>query len=307
MRMRLGVISLSLTGLFVSSSVVGAQTMPADAGVALAPAPQAEAPSRISADAGVTFTTAYVSHGIVLEDQGLITQPYADLYISLYEGKSGAVQKITLFGGAWSSLHSNHEFAADDHLSSWYEFDWNAGVSIDFLDRWNLGISYIQYTSPSDSFSSAQAVQLKLAYNDSASPVSLMPYAAVLIETDGKAGSGTREGYKLELGIAPSIPLTNPNGDYPVKLTFPAVVGLGFHDFYGNRSGDDELLGYASAGAVASVPLKFMSEGGYGDWSLSAGVNLYYFGSGTRWANAAGAYTDDPWLLVGSVTLGVAF
>lgn len=282
MRMRLGIISLSLTGLVVSSPIVNAQTMPADVDVAQASPPQAAPSRRISADAGMTFTTAYVCHGIVLENQGLIAQPYADLYISLFEGKSGAIQKITLFGGAWSSLHSNHEFAADDRLSSWYEFDWNAGVSLDFLDHWNLGVSYIQYTSPSDSFSSSQNVQLKLAYNDADSPISLMPYAAIFIETNGKAGSGTREGYKLELGIAPSVPLTNPKGDYPVKLTFPAVVGLGFHDFYGNRSGGDELFGYASAGAVASVPLAFMSENGYGDWSLSAGVNLYYFGSGTR-------------------------
>jgi hypothetical protein len=269
-------------------------------------APEAAPPKRISADAGLTFTTAYLSHGIVQDNQGVIAQPYGDLYFTLYDGKSG-LQKVTLFGGIWNSLHSNHEFATTGTLTSWYEFDWNAGVSFDFLDRWNLAASYVEYTSPSNSFATSKNVQLRLAYNDADSKISLMPYATLFVETNNKAGSGTREGYSLELGINPSIPLTNAKSDYPVKLTFPTAVALGFHDFFGNRGGDDELFGYATTGAVASIPLAFMSKAGYGDWTLSAGAYLYYFGPGTRWINDVGAYTDEPWLAVGSVTLGVAF
>jgi hypothetical protein len=103
------------------------------------------APARkISADAGVTFTTDYISRGIQLENQGLIARPYGNLYFTAYEG-SGTMGKLTLFGGVWSSLHSEHTGATPgSFVESWYEFDWDVGFAVD-LGKFNVNVMYIEF------------------------------------------------------------------------------------------------------------------------------------------------------------------
>lgn len=273
--------------------------------IALADTPSPP-PSRISGDAGVTFTTQYVWHGILQENQGFIAQPYADLQLSLYESDA-AVSKIALFTGIWNSLQSQDTGAAPgESLANWYEFDWDVGISIDFLQKWNLCLTYVEFTSPSNAFASSKNVQARLAYDDSDHHLSLMPYATIFAETDGKAGTGPNLGYYLELGIGPTLALNDPKSPCPLTLRFPAAVGLGFDGFYGDASGDNQTFGYASAGVELCLPLKFLSERGYGGWSLTAGVYEYYFGPGVRDANKA-AGTGAAFDTVASLTMAVTF
>ncbi len=263
----------------------------------------AAAPRRISADAGVTFTTDYISRGIQLENQGLIAQPYGNIYFTAFEG-SGTMSKLTLFGGVWSSLHSEHTGASPtSFVESWFEFDWDVGFAID-IGKFNLNVMYIEFLSPNDAFGTARNLQLKLSYNDSDSKFPISPYAIVFFELDGKAGTGRDEGIYVELGIAPGIPLGS--GANAAKLTFPIYVGLGFSDFYGNADGDDETFGYAAAGVVYSTPIPFLSDAGYGAWTFSVGGYFYYFGEGTQDANEA-IGTDTEYDFVGSMSIGVAF
>jgi hypothetical protein len=263
----------------------------------------AAAPRRISADAGVTFASDYISRGIQLENQGLIAQPYGNLYFTAYEG-AGAVSKFTLFGGVWSSLHSEHTGATpDSFVESWYEFDWDAGVAID-IGKFNLNVMYIEFISPNGAFGTAHNLQVKLSYNDSDSPFPVSPYAIAFFELDGKAGTGSDEGIYIELGVAPGFALGG--GDNAPRLTFPIYVGLGVSDFYQDADGDDQLFGYAAGGVVLSTPLAFMNDAGYGTWTLSVGGYFYYFGDGVRDANEA-VGTDTDWDVVGNVSLGVAF
>src|SRR4051794_38768000 len=51
--------------------------------------------SCITGDLGVNVVSEYISRGLVLENQGVIAQPYADLYFKLYSG-DGFINKVTL-------------------------------------------------------------------------------------------------------------------------------------------------------------------------------------------------------------------
>lgn len=276
MKQKLLMKALLAAGLFAPA------LMPVSAFAADEPDPT----RNISGVAGVTFTTDYISRGLVLENQGIIAQPYGELAFTLLENEEG-LQKVTLYGGIWNSLHSEHtdvegDSGAPSNVDIWYEFDWYVGVAFDFADKWNLKVSYWEFISPSDAFGSSKNVEFRLTFNDAGmwgegGDFSLTPYGVVFIETDGKAGNGAEEGVYVELGVAPSLP---PIGD--VKIAFPIAIGLGFSDFYGNvesdGSVDDETFGYVTAGVVASMPIKFLSDAGFGNWTWSVGGNVYYFG-----------------------------
>ena len=72
--------------------------------------------SCITGDLGVSVVSQYVSRGVVLENQGVITQPFVDLYFKLYEG-DGFLNKVSLNLGLWSSIHSRHTAVRDSELS----------------------------------------------------------------------------------------------------------------------------------------------------------------------------------------------
>lgn len=267
----------------------------------------------VSGTVGVTFTTDYISRGLVLENQGVIAQPYGELGFKLLENKEG-LQKVTLYGGIWNSLHSEHTDVEGDRPGEssttdiWYEFDWYVGVSLDFADKFNLKISYWEFISPADAFGTSHNLEFRLSYNDAGmwgGDFALNPYGVVFFELDGKAGNGIDEGIYVELGIAPGLP---PIGD--VKIAFPIAVGLGFSDFYGNvesdGSVDDEVFGYVTAGVVASMPIKFMSDAGFGNWTWSVGGNVYYFGEALEDFNEGNVKGDSEleWVAFTGVSIG---
>jgi len=256
---------------------------------------------------GSDFTTHYISRGLDLEDQGFIAQPYMELDFTLFQNKDAAVSKGIGFVGIWNSLHSQHTDAglatADPDTGArppvttdiWYEFDWYVGFAFDISD-FNLNLSYWEFTSPNQGFGRSKNLQAKLSYNDTKlwnhgkdTGFALKPYGIVFVETDGKAGSGTDEGVYLEFGIEPTVYTLGAEGTYPVALSVPAKIGIGFSDFYE----DDETFGFASVGLKASVPLAFMGSR-YGAWSANAGVYYYYYGEGVDDFNkATGDGNDD--------------
>jgi len=233
-----------------------------------------------------------------LEDQGFIAQPYIELDFTLQEG-DGFISKTVAFGGIWSSLHSQH---TDQGLASgtpgvsatdvWYENDWYFGVAFDLAKNFNLNLSYWEFTSPNDGFGTSKNLQAKLAYNDvdawGGKGFALKPYGIVFIETDGKAGSGSDEGVYIELGIEPTVYSFNSDSAYPVAISVPVKVGLGFSDFYE----DDETLGFVSAGLKLSVPLAFIPSS-YGSWSAYSSVTYYFYGDGVDDFNKLAGDGDD--------------
>jgi hypothetical protein len=246
--------------------------------------------SCITGDLGVNIVSEYISHGFVYENQGGIIQPYADLYIRLYQG-DGFLNKVTLNLGIWDSFQSRKTDAgiADDvgiarhHGSTtdaWYEQDFTPGVSFTFAKNFTFTPSYYAYLSPSDAFLTFQGLNLKLAYDDTdlLGKFALHPYVNVLFELENKVGLGPDEGVYYEVGIAPSCPVG------PVTLSVPLTVAFGSNGFYGsvedNGSLHNEPFGFFSAGLNASYAMKFIPEC-YGTWALTASYTYYYLGNGT--------------------------
>jgi hypothetical protein len=255
---------------------------------------------------GVDFPTAYISRGLVLEDQGFIAQPYGEIGFTLYEGE-GTFSKVTAFGGIWNSLHSNHtdaglaSGATDSTTPAWYEFDWYGGFAFDFAEKWNLNLSYWEFLSPNDGFGTSRNVQAKIAYNDAGAwgggDFALKPYFIVFVETDGKAGSGSDEGIYFEVGVEPTV-YTVGESAAPLSLSIPIKVGLGANDFYE----DDETFGFATVGIKASLPLTFMPAE-YGAWSGYAGVYYYLYGDGVDDFNEGAGDGDDDIVFAAGVSM----
>lgn len=221
----------------------------------------------ITGDLGVNFVSEYISRGAMQENQGVIAQPYADLYFALYEGE-GFVNKVTLNLGVWSSLHSNHP-GITSTTPAWYEFDYTPGVSVTFAKNFTLTASYFEFDSPNDAFTTSRNLNFNLAYNDTdlLGAFALHPHVAYLRELDGAAATGTGEsGNYYEVGVAPALPAIGL-----VTLSFPVNAGFGSGHFYA----ENKTFGYISGGVAASVPLAFIPAQ-YGTWSFNAGATYVY-------------------------------
>ena len=238
--------------------------------------------SCITGDIGLDVYSQYVFHGLTLENQGAIIQPYADLYFRLYQGE-GALNSVSLNLGIWNSFHSNHTVASTTR--GWYEFDFLAGVSFTFLKNLTFTPSYIFYSSPGDYFENSHNLRLQLGFNDTdlLGAFSLQPYVYVEFELEGKSGNGPDEGVYYEVGIAPSVEVG------PVNLAFPIKAGFGSSDYYAGDHG----YGFFSAGVAASYALKCIPEC-YGEWTLTAGATYFNYGEPNEDANAIkGDNTND--------------
>ena len=223
--------------------------------------------SCITGDIGLDVYSKYVFHGLTLENQGAILQPYADLYFKIYEG-DGVLNSAVVNLGIWNSFHSNHTVSSTTR--GWYEFDFLAGVSFTFAKSFTFTPTYVYYSSPGDYFGSSHNLRLQLAYDDTAllGAFALHPYFFAELELEGKSGNGSDQGVYYEVGIAPAIPVG------PVTLAFPIKAGFGSSDYYLNDAG----YGFFSAGILASYAVKCVPEC-LGSWTLTAGATYFNYGS----------------------------
>jgi hypothetical protein len=227
--------------------------------------------SCITGDLGVTFVSAYISRGLVLENQGVIAQPYLDLYFKLYEG-TGFINKVQLNLGLWSSIHSHPQpDGSTDTTRNWYEFDYTPGIAITFAKNFTFTASYFEFDSPASSFDTARSLNFNLAYDDTdlLGAFALHPHFTYLREITAPGFAGLApDGDYFEIGVAPGYTFKG----FPLTVTIPLTVGLGANHFY-----LDDTYGYFSAGCQLSVPLSFIPEC-YGKWTLSAGYTYYNLG-----------------------------
>ena len=258
-----------------------------------------KATSAISGDAGFNFVSAYFSRGILQENQGAIFEPYADLFIALYEG-DGIVNKLTANFSVWSSIQAHHPGVVST-TGSWYEFDWMPGVSLTLAKNFTLTVSYYQFDSPNDSFRTSGNLNVNLAYNDAdlLGKFALHPHVTYLRELTGKAGLGTEQGNYYEVGIAPALPAMGP-----LTVSFPLTAGFGNAGFYEVHTSpvttSETNFGYLSVGPSIAVALPLPSR--YGAWTFNASA-IYYHLNGT--VAAADVNRHNDWVFSGG--LGVAF
>lgn len=258
-----------------------------------------------------TLTTDYISRGVLLENQGLIFQPQAELAFTLFDNPDApSFGKGTFIVGIWNSIHSNHEFAGsvggqgETTMSAWYEFDWYVGFGLNLTPELALTAVYQEFLSPSDAFGTAKNIEVKFTYNDAKvwekgalwEGFSLQPYVKGFYEVDGKAGTGAEEGFYVEVGVTPAYTIA-PKSDLPITIGFPIFAGFGFEEFYASANEEDELFGFVAGGVTATVPLNFLTERGWGEWKYTVGGYYYYFGDGTEDFNAgAGGGDNSEWV-----------
>ena len=253
--------------------------------------------SCITGDLGVDFTSNYISRGVPQENQGVIAQPYTDLYFKIYEG-SGALTKATINLSAWSSVH-DHKAVSTPTTSSWFEFDYAAGITLQF-GKLSITPSFIAILSPNNAFADNYNANINISYDDSdlLGAFALHPHVTVLFELEGKAGTGAEEGIYYEVGIAPSFQAG------PATISLPINVGLGSNGFYGNPvtgTGDD-TFGFFSAGVAAELPLHFLPEC-LGQWALKANATYYKLGDNTSIVNNATGGNETQWSFGGGVVV----
>ena len=258
--------------------------------------------SCITGDIGLAVDSAYVTRGVVQENQGFIAQPYLDLYFKLYEG-TGFFNKVSLNAGLWSSLHS-HKTAATPGTSfaAWYEQDWTAGLAVTFAKNFTLTVSWFDEEFVSSNLRGG-AVNGNLAYDDTdlLGAFALHPHVAVLKSMIGNYVGVTNgaNGWYYEAGIAPGFTI-GKGGTYPVAVTIPLTVGLGPETY----NGDD--FGFFSAGLNASVPLAFVPSC-YGSWTYTTGVTYYLLGKNAAAASAPAITNGDRNQFVFSGAIGLTF
>ncbi len=289
---------LALGALFCTPAAVYAQDAEAEVVVEA----EAEEPGvnsgKLSFTGGADVATAYFFRGYNQEDQGLIVQPYLNVYFKLSEDEDNPV---TGYIGTWNSFHEEKTGADDDSFGAWYESDLVAGVDVGLGGGFTLGAIYTLYAYPNGAFDSIEELGFKLSYDDTDKwglPFALKPYAGIYFETDDNNGS---EDTYLEIGVAPTVYTFNEESDAPIAISVPVAIGLGIDDYYFDDDGDDELLGYGSIGVAASMLLPIPS--GYGAWSLNASVTwLQLFADGLETVNH-----DDDNEIIGKVGVSFAY
>ena len=109
----------------------------------------------------------YISRGSFLENQGLIAQPYLDLYFKLYEG-DGFLNKVTLNLGLWSSFTvedpAGRRRRPDDlDHPAWYEFDYTARHQLHVREELHpRRLTYFEFNFPTSNFGTQRLGQVKL-------------------------------------------------------------------------------------------------------------------------------------------------
>jgi hypothetical protein len=262
------------------------------------PAAAQDDESPISGIVQLDVTNAYFFRGILQEREGIILQPWAELYLNLYSADDGFLRDVTIGAGAWNSFHSERTLNRDQN-QWWYELDVYPLISMDFANGFSLLTVYYFYTSPNDAFTTVQEANFKLSWDDSEAfgRWSMQPWVNLAWEVKNSSFN-RQEGYGLQFGVAPTLYAAD---DESFVLTAPAEVGLSLEDYYEGTNGENHTFGYANVGLAAAIPLGFVPEGA-GDWSLGLSAKYFFFGHILEAANRGrGSYP------VGMASLSVAF
>ena len=234
-------------------------------------------PGAMTLTANFDFVNAYMFRGIPQDESRVIMWPSADLGIVLFSG-DGGLKSVGVNIGTWNSLHTGD--AGLNNLVNgkmWYESDFYAAVGFGLSGGTAVGVTYTAYTSPNGLFGTVREIAFKLSVDDSGrGAMAIRPYVLLARELSGQADGGANEGTYVELGVAPSFPLSRAGVSVPVK------VGLSAGDYYEGLNGD-ETFGYFSVAGIATVPFTNMPTR-FGAWNVHGGVEYQRLGDRNSFA-----------------------
>ena len=287
-------------------------------------------PSKIwTLNAGVDFTTDYFFRGIKRENQGLITQPWLDVTLGIWDRQGPAVigsdadpgegilDRISWTVGTWNSIHTGPTGTRGDAPGlriddphGWFESDIYTSINATFLKDWQASLIYTAYMFPNEAHAATQEIAVGVGYDDSKllGVFSLKPNILFAVETaGGMDGEHGELGTYFQFSVEPGFRLIDSR-DYPIDVRFPLTVGLSVSDYYENADGHDQTFGFFDAGVVFTMPLAFMPKS-FGSWELKAGVHLVTVGSHAA-GLAAPAVTrgnGDAFDVVGTIGVSMSY
>jgi hypothetical protein len=226
---------------------------------------------KLSGAVEVAVADRYIYHGYVAEDRGPVVQPYLYLAGEFYTGDSW-LSSASVVLSLFNSLQFHHDgiTAQNEMLRTWYEAQFEPGVSLVFAEALTFSARYVRLESPNGAFVAGNAVTLELELDDERwlGAFALRPRLLWFTPIASGPDPEGEKGHYFELGISPGVTI-GKKWSFPLSVSFPVTVGFGDeHYFLGDR------VGLVSAGVVASVPLTFVPKD-FGSWSVS-GSALYY-------------------------------
>jgi len=243
---------------------------------------------------GMDIVSAYYFRGYELLNSGGIFQPWLEVGVTAFEGDDW-LNSIDVSVGWWNVATTSINRNVDG-TSNWYETDIYFALEVGLFDYWTLGFEFTDYEYPGGGAFAIREVAWSVSFDDSEflGPFALQPYAYYALEIDVTGGG---EASYLEFGIAPGFTLLESMA-YPIDVTFPIAIGLGFDGYYADRRGNDELFGYVTVGGELSMPLSFIPSD-FGAWSVHAGVYGVFQNESAimRRGNRTGA--PEVWGLIG--------
>ena len=195
--------------------------------------------------------THFVSYGFDVWGAGEnwddpLFHPMLELNFDLGEGFKGIL-------GTWWDVNNNQDTDATSiGNNKIQEVDVWAGVGYSMGD-WSFTALYQEWMFAGQS---ERIVDLKAGYAHFLNPSLTLHFR---VDND----LGLDNGLATVLGIAPGTSWEDISFSFPVNVAFETD---GFH-------GGDSGWSFASVGASASVPLKFIPKG---DWTFSAGLTYYF-------------------------------
>lgn len=231
---------------------------------------------RVSLNFGATVVSKYIWRGYLIEDQGFMFQPYAEIGFQLLKPETDGDLAINATLGTWNSLHSEHTGSTGGNVMIWNESDLYGSVAFGW-DHYTVGVVYTFYNYPNNSnANTVQEVGFKVGFNlpDDQWYGKWLgdPSVGVYVEVDN-SNVGQDDAAYFELNFGPSFDLFAGKA----TLSIPATLGLSLNNYY--VGAQHETFGFFSFGASLEIPL---ASGEFGKASLTGGVSCLVLGKTTE-------------------------
>ena len=242
--------------------------------------PETLRPSPFSGTFAVDFRSQYNTFGIVIQGQGISTQPYLNLRYNFYNNQSQSrfVNNITGFVTTWNDFSSNtHLWDRTSPYGNFTEADMIVGVAAVVAQRVNLNLSLTSFNSPAGAYGYGAWTRATLLYDDSGlmrPNFAIKPQMSFIYSLPSTGFIGfTPSSWLYEPGITPNYSF-RAGTPSPVNVALPMRLGLG-SQFYGGSN-----YGYFSVGPQITMRLPALSTKAL-NTNLTLGYLYYNLGPTT--------------------------
>lgn len=188
----------------------------------------------------LTWVSAYFDDGYNLGDDGLFLQPSVTV---AYEIFTSDQLTMTPYLNLWANV-TDEKYDRTDYFD---ELDVALGSDVTY-EQFAIGLQYIYYTSPGDTFDDIHEIGASLGFDDSVFelPVTLNPYVGVYYQLINKNATN---GSFIELGLEPSYEIER----VPLTISLPMATAFNLHNYYYNEDGGHARWGYSSIAIAGKV------------------------------------------------------